>query len=397
MENTPMTPYQRNRRAGRMSAPPPAAEMQAAPEPLTIPAPEAPSAPPLTAAVPRQQLVHTAAPAGQQVQRAASSPKAINAGPGWSMPAPRPQQSNQGYGSAKRPVTPVGREQSYRQSSLYGTGQYPTAARTPAQRKPVQQSAHRPGSAAQQQPQRRQAETHEEVAKVPAWLSTVLALLLIGVMALVTWSIWMHKELRENADAREKAYQNILYEYHLTETSDGHLRVTYQDLIEKYAAEYNLQPAFVTAIIRNESSFNTRAESHVGARGLMQLMPDTAQWIGGKLRDNFDYERLWTAEDNIRYGCWYLNYLSELFRGDPVMIAAAYHAGQGEVWSWLGDPAISPDGVTVPIENIPISNTRTYAGRVTKAYGIYQALLYPPDAVPAAGSSAVDGSLSDQR
>lgn len=393
MENTPMTPYQRNRRAGRMSAPPPA-EVQAAPE--------APIAPQQTPAVLRQQPVQSAAPAAPQVQRAAPSPKAINAGPGWSMPAaPRPQQPQQpaqGYGDAKRPVAPANRQQSYRQSSLYGTGQYPTAARAPAQRKPAPKSMQRPGSSTTYQAQyRQQPEPREEAAKVPSWLSTVLALLLIGVMALVTWTIWMQKELRENADAREKAYQNILYEYHLTETGDGHLRVTYQDLIEKYAAEYNLQPAFVTAIIRNESSFDTRAESRVGARGLMQLMPDTAQWIGGKLRDDFDYEQLWTAEQNIRYGCWYLNYLSELFRGDPVMIAAAYHAGQGEVWSWLGDPAISPDGVTVPIENIPISNTRTYAGRVTKAYGIYQALLYPQDAVPAAGSNVVDGSVSDQR
>lgn len=416
MENTPMTPYQRNRRAGRMSAPAPA-EVQstpavpavdAVPEQETPAAQSSGQAPAVTEPGPVQAPAAmrnpaAAAPAPQQVRRAAPSPKAISAGPGWNMPAAprpqqRPQQSNQPYGDAKYPVSPA-RQQPHRQSSLYGTGQYPSSTMKPAQRRPASQGVQRPGSAAYAPQYRRQeqAEAEESPVRIPTWLLTALAVLLIGVMGLMTWNIWMEKELRENARVREEAYQDTLYEYHLTETEDGRLRVTYQDLIEKYAAEYNLQPAFVTAIIRNESSFNTRAESSVGARGLMQLMPETAEWIGGKLRDDFDYERLWQAEENIRYGCWYLNYLSELFRGDPVMIAAAYHAGQGEVWSWLGNPDYSPDGVTLQLENFPEGNTKIYVGRVTKAYGIYQALLYPQDAVPAADGSVVDGSVSDQR
>lgn len=424
MENTPMTPYQRNRRAGRMSAPAvpdaqhtpavpavDAAPAQEAPDVHEAPAVQAAPPPPSVAAAPASSQMAPASPkpspttpAPQQARRAAPSPKAISAGPGWNMPtAPRPQQRPQQTplhsGDAKYPVSPARPQQARQQSSLYGTGKYPVSARTPAQRRPASQGTQRPGSAAyppQYRPQDH-TEAEESPVKVPTWLLTALAVLLIGVMGLMTWNIWMEKELNENARAREKAYQDILYEYHLTETEDGRLRVTYQDLIEKYAAEYNLQPAFVTAIIRCESSFNTRAESSVGARGLMQMMPDTAEWVGGKLRDDFDYERLWQAEDNIRYGCWYLNYLSELFRGDPVMIAAAYHAGQGEVWSWLGNPDYSPDGVTLQLESFPEGNTKTYVGRVTKAYGIYQALLYPQDAVPAADGSVVDGSVSDQR
>ena len=148
--------------------------------------------------------------------------------------------------------------------------------------------------------------------------------------------------------------------------------------IEKYASQYNLQPAFVTAIIRNESSFRRDAESDAGARGLMQLMPDTSEWIAGKLDvENFSFDMMYDAETNIRFCCWYLGYLSKLFRGDPVLVTSAYHAGQTTVTRWLSDRSMSPDGRTIPLDNLMDGPTKTYAGRVTLAYGIYQALLYP--------------------
>ena len=93
-----------------------------------------------------------------------------------------------------------------------------------------------------------------------------------------------------------------------------------------------LAPAYVAAIIRNESSFQPRAESAVGARGLMQLMPDTAEWIAHKLGvEGYAFERMYDPASNIRFGCWYLNYLSKMFLGNPVCVTAAYHAGQGQV------------------------------------------------------------------
>jgi len=233
-----------------------------------------------------------------------------------------------------------------------------------------------------------------ENTRTPGWLLTALSLSLIGVMALIAANFLMQAYLKTDADERQAAYESILYNYHVTEQADGTLRVTWQDLIEKYAEQYNLEPAFVTAVIRNESSFRTAAESSVGARGLMQMMPDTAEWIAGKLNDPYDFDKLYNAETSIRYGCWYLNYLSELFRGDPVLVCAAYHAGQGEVWGWLGDPSISPDGVTVPIQNIPIGNTKTYAGRVTQAYGIYQTLLYPHEPAGAPAAAVPDDSIA---
>ena len=95
---------------------------------------------------------------------------------------------------------------------------------------------------------------------------------------------------------------------------------------------------------------------------------------------------MYEAEQNIRYGCWYLNYLSKLFRGDPVTVAAAYHAGQSTVTGWLSDGALSPDGLRLELSAMKDGPTKTYAGRVTQAYAIYDALYYQTasaaDAVP---------------
>lgn len=217
--------------------------------------------------------------------------------------------------------------------------------------------------------------------KLPGWLTTALSLSVIGVMALVAAYYLMQAYLVTQENERIAAYEAILDNYHVTESADGTLRVTWQDAIEKYAAEYNLQPAFVTAIIRNESSFRTGAESSVGARGLMQLMPDTAEWIAGKLDDySYTFDSMWDAETNIRYGCWYLGYLSRLFHGDAMLVSAAYHAGQTSVTQWLSDPAKSADGVSLNLDALADGPTKQYIGRVTQTYGIYQSLLYPDQA-----------------
>ncbi|MBE5768639.1 MAG: hypothetical protein E7333_03500 [Clostridiales bacterium] len=216
-------------------------------------------------------------------------------------------------------------------------------------------------------------------APLPRWLIAAVVILGLLVLALLASQNMMLAYLKQQQDARESSHQELMYNYHLTQKGDD-MRVTYQDWIEQYAAEYNLKPAFMTAIIRNESSFRTDAESSVGARGLMQLMPDTAEWIAGKLDiHNFHFDMMYDAQTNIRFGAWYLGYLSRLFRGDPVLVACAYHAGQTQVTQWLSDRSLSPDGLTIPLNNLREGSTKTYAGRVTKAYAIYQAMLYPDD------------------
>ena len=222
--------------------------------------------------------------------------------------------------------------------------------------------------------------------RMPPWLTGCLTGMLLLVMALLAAQGLMQAYLKQRADEREAAYRRVV---------DSH-PIYYKDLIEQYAAENNLKPAFVAAIILTESSFRTDAESSVGARGLMQLMPDTAEWIAGKLdMDYFHFDFMYDAEMNIRFGTWYLGYLSRLFRGDPVSVASAYHAGQGTVTRWLSDESKTRDGVSLNLDSLSDGPTKTYAGRVTQAYAIYEALYYPqPDGDDGGTADDPDGAAS---
>ena len=222
--------------------------------------------------------------------------------------------------------------------------------------------------------------------RMPPWLTGCLTGMLLLVMALLAAQGLMQAYLKQRADEREAAHQRVV---------DSH-PIYYKDLIEQYASENNLKPAFVAAIILNESSFRTDAESSVGARGLMQLMPDTAEWIAGKLdMDYFHFDFMYDAEMNIRFGTWYLGYLSRLFRGDPVSVASAYHAGQGTVTRWLSDESKTRDGGSLNLDSLSDGPTKTYAGRVTQAYAIYEALYYPqPDGDDGGTAAHPDGAAS---
>ncbi len=158
---------------------------------------------------------------------------------------------------------------------------------------------------------------------------------------------------------------------------DRYIRYThpikYQQYVEKYAAQYNLDRFFVYAVIQTESGFDPKAESNVGARGLMQIMEETYDWI--KYKADFDddtvYNDMYDAGTNIRYGCMLLGYLMEEF-GDIETTAAAYHAGRGNVNNWLADKKYSSDGVH--LDNIPISDTAHYVDKIKKSMEIYQRL-----------------------
>ena len=229
---------------------------------------------------------------------------------------------------------------------------------------------------------RSRREPRKAAWSVPVWLKTSLiaaaAVLAVGITALLLMNAYLRR-----CDEMHIAEQRAI---------DRQYPIAYRELIETYASEYNLSPAYVSAIIRNESSFRADAESGAGARGLMQLMPDTAEWIAGKLQiSGFAFERMFDPESNIRFGCWYLNYLSRLFLGDPVAVTAAYHAGQGQVKVWLSDPNLSADGYTLKLSALPEGPTKIYAGRVTRDYGIYQEKYFSVDQLPADPDNADTG------
>lgn len=194
-------------------------------------------------------------------------------------------------------------------------------------------------------------------------LALALILLIVGSVS-ITKTYLAHQEERRRleAEAAERA-QHPLY---------------YADTITAYADAQGLDPALVAAVILCESSYDPKAESRLGARGLMQLMPDTAEWVAHKLGEDgadYSFDKLYDPQTNIRFGTWYLGYLSRRFDGDATKIVCAYHAGQGNVDSWLKNPQYSSDGVTLDI--IPTKDTATYASRVLRARDIYRKYYFP--------------------
>ncbi|HEX2833075.1 MAG TPA: lytic transglycosylase domain-containing protein [Thermoanaerobaculia bacterium] len=122
--------------------------------------------------------------------------------------------------------------------------------------------------------------------------------------------------------------------------------IPYGDLIYEKAKKYDVDPALVAAVIEQESRFKPRARSHVGAKGLMQLMPRTGRWMGA--RDLYD------PEQNIDAGVKYIKYLNQRFNGDLKKTIAAYNGGEGNVMRYRGVP--------------PFRETRQYVKKVLKNY-----------------------------
>lgn len=161
----------------------------------------------------------------------------------------------------------------------------------------------------------------------------------------------------------------VLAIYRIEFTKVAAYPVLYTDEIKSAAYENSIPAPYIAAVIMAESSYDPEAVSPVGAQGLMQIMPDTGEWIAGKFGDEFSPETLLEPDTSIRYGAWYLGFLMERYSGDMRCATAAYHAGQGTVDGWLNDPAYSSDGVT--LDNIGYESTDTYVNRVLKYYDYY--------------------------
>jgi soluble lytic murein transglycosylase len=148
--------------------------------------------------------------------------------------------------------------------------------------------------------------------------------------------------------------------------------LNYRAQVEALADEYELDRWLVFAIIRVESDFKARAESHAGARGLMQLMPSTAAWIAETAGFDMAEAAIWQPEANIRLGCWYLDWLRDYYGGGMVAGVAAYNAGMSNVDSWLADG--SWDGTREALAGIPFAETRRYISHVYESYDMYRKL-----------------------
>ena len=134
-----------------------------------------------------------------------------------------------------------------------------------------------------------------------------------------------------------------------------------------------LDPAYVYGLIRQESRFIMDARSHVGASGLMQVMPATARWTARKIGlTGFTADQITDRDTNITIGTAYLKLALDDFAGSMPMAAAAYNAGPGRPRSWRNGPVLD---AAIWAENVPFAETRDYVKKVLANTTNYAAML----------------------
>jgi peptidoglycan lytic transglycosylase len=149
------------------------------------------------------------------------------------------------------------------------------------------------------------------------------------------------------------------------------LPLRHEDIIRQQAAQKDVDASLIAAVIYTESHFRDQT-SVAGAKGLMQLMPDTADYIAHKSGGTrFERTDLATPQINIAYGTWYLRYLLTKYRGNTVLTLAAYNAGEGKVDEWYRAASARGEKFKVA-EHIPFPETRNYVHRVLTARAEYR-------------------------
>ena len=148
----------------------------------------------------------------------------------------------------------------------------------------------------------------------------------------------------------------------------------YEQLVEKWAATYELDPLLVYAFIRTESGFDPQATSSVDARGLMQMTEETFLWMRSKIapEEPLTFADLYDPDTAIRFGCYYLHLCMVRYKGDVSTAAAAYHSGWGTVDQLLQMEEHSADGET--LQGFPYNQMHHYVNKITACYQTYQRL-----------------------
>jgi soluble lytic murein transglycosylase len=148
------------------------------------------------------------------------------------------------------------------------------------------------------------------------------------------------------------------------------LPLRHEDIIVQQAREKKVPADLIAGVIYAESRFSDQT-SHAGARGLMQITPDTAETIATSTGGvNFRQEDLADPQVNISYGTWYLRNLLDRYGENVVLALAAYNAGQGNVDGWISEARAKGEPLT--IEAIPFAETRGYVHSVLEARADYR-------------------------
>ena len=188
-------------------------------------------------------------------------------------------------------------------------------------------------------PVKRKANNSEQKASSRRmWL---YVLLLLAVLSLAGWRLW-------RSDAVQMRF---VYMW------------PYQSEIVTYARRNQIDPFLVAAVIKNESEFKPGAVSPVGAIGMMQIMPETGEWIAKQMGlEGYSIDSLYNPGINIRMGCWYLSELKYEFKDNLLLMMMAYNAGRGNTHGWMS--ANGWDYTFGEINRIPYPESRNYVASV---------------------------------
>jgi lytic transglycosylase catalytic len=146
-------------------------------------------------------------------------------------------------------------------------------------------------------------------------------------------------------------------------------KLEYTEYVKKYANEYNVDEYLIYAIIKAESNFEPNAESHRGAKGLMQLMYSTAEDISKRIGIELNGDNILEPDININLGTKYISMLIQKYNNINLALAA-YNAGSGNVDGWIEKGTLKSDGSD--IENVPFTETNNYVRKILRDYEIYK-------------------------
>lgn len=166
----------------------------------------------------------------------------------------------------------------------------------------------------------------------------------------------------------------------------------YFDQLQKVMKDKSVDPLLVLSLIRQESVFNPQARSRVGARGLMQLMPQTARRFRRGVRD----QHLVAPATNLEIGTRYFLQLHKRYEGNLVHVLAAYNAGEARVHRWRGT-YLKSEEMLPSIENIPFLETRNYVKLIFRNLFFYKILEDPTSADPPELNKIHDVALGFKR
>lgn len=172
-------------------------------------------------------------------------------------------------------------------------------------------------------------------------------------------------------------YDRAIYAAERTEKQHNYalqFLTPYREQVVQHAGNVGIDPAWVYGLIRQESRFVMTARSHVGAGGLMQIMPDTAKWVARQLSEAYNSSALSQMQTNIRYGTYYLSHIHRQLESQPVLATAGYNAGPNRAKRWqpTGTATLAADQYT---EAIPLLETRDYVKNVMTNSVFYGLLL----------------------